>query len=90
MLRQVRLQAGGSDCAEVTLVTLEVILQGVVIGQEVAIELQPIDSFNYFNLPKRRFKLVKLIQFFCSSFLDYLLWFHLGSACKLVWNLLFF
>ena len=80
MLRQVQLQVGGGDCAEVTLVTL-VILQGVVIGQDVAIELQRIDSFNYFNLPKRRFKLV---SFFGSSF--YLLLFHLGSACKLVWN----
>ena len=81
-----QLKVGGGDCAEVTLVTLEVILRGVVIGQDVAIELQRVDSFNYFNLPKRRFKLVKLIQLFGSSFLDYLLWFHLGSACKLVWN----
>ena len=86
MLCQVQLKVGGGDCAEVTLVTLEVILRGVVIGQDVAIELQRVDSFNYFNLPKRRFKLVKLIQLFGSSFLDYLLWFHLGSACKLVWN----
>ena len=67
MLRQVQLQVGGGDCAEVTLVTLEVILRGVVIGQDVAIELQRVDSFNYFNLPKRRFKLVKLIQFFGGS-----------------------
>ena len=83
MIRQVQLQAGGSDCAEVTLVTLEVILQGVVIWQDVAIELQPIGSFNYFNLPKRRFKLV---SFYGFSFLDYLLLFHLGIACKLAWN----
>ena len=41
MLRQVQLQAGGSDCAEVTLVTLEVILRGVVIGPNVVIELLP-------------------------------------------------
>ena len=38
---------GGGDCAEVTLVTLEVILRGVVIGQDVAIELQQVDRFNY-------------------------------------------
>ena len=59
---------GGGDCAEVTLVTLEVILRGVLIGQDVAIELQRVDSFNYFNLPKIRFKLVKLIQFFLLHF----------------------
>ena len=52
---------GGGDCAEVTLVTLEVILRGVVIGQDVAIELQQVDSFNCTNLLKRRFKLVKLL-----------------------------
>ena len=55
---QVQLQVGGGDCAEVTLVTLEVILRGVVIGQDVVIELQWVDSFNYF----------KLLQFFGSSF----------------------
>ena len=64
MLCQVQLKVGGGDCAEVTLVTLEVILRGVVIGQDVAIELQRVDSFDYFNLPKRRFKLIELIQFF--------------------------
>ena len=74
---------GGGDCAEVTLVTFEVKLRGEVIEQDVAIEMQWVDSFNYFNLPKRSFKLVKLIQFFGSRFLDYFLVFHLGSACKL-------
>ena len=68
MLRQVQIQVGGGDCAEVTLVTLEVLLRGVEIGQDVAIELQRVDSFNYFNLPKLRFKLVKLIQFFLLHF----------------------
>ena len=68
MLCQVQLQVGGGDCAEVTLVTLEVILGGVVIGQDATIELLQVDSFNYFNLPKRRVKLVKLIQFFASVF----------------------
>ena len=63
-----QLQVGGGDCAEVTLVTLEVILRGVLIGQDLAIELQRVDSFNYFNLPKIRFKLVKLIQFFLLHF----------------------
>ena len=47
MLCHVRLQVGSGGCAEVTLVTL-VALKGVVIGQDVAIELQWIDSFNYF------------------------------------------
>ena len=50
VLCQVRLQVGSGRCAEVTLVTLValVALRGVVIGQDVAIELQCIDSFNYF------------------------------------------
>ena len=47
MLCQVQLQVSSGGCAEVTLVTL-VALKGVVIGQDVAIELQWIDSFNYF------------------------------------------
>jgi hypothetical protein len=57
----VQLQVGGGDCAEVTLVTFEVKLRGEGIEQDVAIEMQWVDSFNYFNLPKRSFKLVKLI-----------------------------
>ena len=40
VLHQVRLQVVGGDCAKVTLVTFEVVLQGVVIGQDVAKELQ--------------------------------------------------
>ena len=67
MLRQVRLQVGVGDCAEITLISLEVILQSVVIGQDVAIELQRVDSFNYFKIPKRRLKLDDLIHFFGSS-----------------------
>ena len=37
-ISKVQLQVGGGDCAEVTLVKLEVILRGLVIGQDVAIE----------------------------------------------------
>ena len=58
----------GGDCAEVTLVTLEVILRGVVIGQDVAIELQQVESFNYSKLPQKSFKLVELIQFILGPF----------------------
>ena len=36
VLHQVRLQVVGGGCAKVTLVTFEVVLQGVVIGQDVA------------------------------------------------------
>ena len=79
MLCQVRLQVSSGGCAEVTLVTL-VELQGVVIGQNVATELQRVDSLNYSKLLKRRFNLVKF-QFLK----DNLLWFYLVSDCKLVW-----
>ena len=36
VLHQVRLQVVGGGCAKFTLVTFEVVLQGVVIGQDVA------------------------------------------------------
>ena len=62
MLCQVHLQVGSGGCAEVTLVTL-VALRGVMIGQNVATELQPVDNFKYSQLLKRRFNLVEL-QFF--------------------------
>ena len=51
---QVRLQVGGGGCAKDTLVTREVVLQGVVIVQDVAKEVQRFDDFNYFQLSKRR------------------------------------
>jgi hypothetical protein len=51
---QVRLQVGGGGCAKDTLVTREVVLQGVVIVQDVAKEVQRFDNFNYFQLSKRR------------------------------------
>ena len=35
---------GGGGCAEVTLVTLEVVLRGVVIVEDVAIELRRVDG----------------------------------------------
>ena len=79
MLCQVHLQVGSGGCAEVTLVTL-VALRGVVIGQNVATELQRVNNFKYSQLLKRRINLVEL-QFFK----DNLLWFYLVSACKLVW-----
>ena len=79
MLCQVRLQVGSGGCAEVTLVTL-VALRGVMIGQNVATELQRVDSLNYSQLLKRRFNLVKF-QFLK----DNLLWFYLVSNCKVVW-----
>ena len=51
---QVCLQVGAGGCAKDTLVTREVVLQGVVIVQDVAKEVQRFDNFNYFQLSKRR------------------------------------
>ena len=54
MPHQVRLQVGAGGCAKDTLVTPEVVLQGLVIVQDVAKEVQRFDNFNYFQLSKRR------------------------------------
>ena len=62
---------GSGGCAEVTLVTL-VAVQGVVIGQNVATELQRVDSFNYSGLLKRRFNLIEFhffLKITCFSFI---------------------
>ena len=62
--------------AEVTMVTLEVALWCVVIGQDVAIELQWVNIFNYFQLTKGRVNLVKF-----KSFFDYI-FFFLKNTCS--------
>ena len=82
MLCQVQLQVGSGGCAEVTLVTLEVALRGVVIGKDVAIELQWVDTS---SSPQEGSTWSNSYNFLAPVFKDYLFWFHLGSACKLVW-----
>ena len=74
---QVRLQVGGGGCAKDTLVTREVVLQGVVIVQDVAKEVQRFDNFNYFQLSKRRLIHVH----FYSQWLEFFLVFFI--ACGL-------
>ena len=62
---------GSVGCAEVTLVTL-VALRGVVIGQNVATELQRVNNFKYSQLLKRRINLVELqvLKITCFGFIS--------------------
>ena len=59
---------GSGGFAEVTLVAL----RGVVIAQNVATELQRVDSFIYYQLLKRRFNLVEF-QFLKITYVGFIL-----------------
>ena len=55
---------GGGGGEEVALVTFQIVLRAVVIVQDVAIELQRVEHFNYLQLYQRRFILVELVLYF--------------------------
>ena len=72
-----RLQVCGGDCAEVTLVTLKVILRGLAIGQDVATG----QLFQLLQAPRKKVQAGGINTVFWFQFLlDYLFWCHLGSV----------
>ena len=68
VLSQVHCKVDGGGGGKVALVAFQIVLRGIVIVQDVAIELQRVKRFNYLQLYKRTFVLVEFVLYFGSFF----------------------